>query len=68
MAKKAAEDMAAYARTLADQRHRNVTLAEQAVNESRAFTEEEALEASPPLIDIVPPTSPICCASSTAAR
>ncbi len=53
MAKKAAEDVAAYARTLANQRHRNVTLAEQAVNESRAFTEEEALNASPPLIDLL---------------
>ena len=53
MAKKAAEDVAAYARTLASRRHRNVTLAEQAVNESRAFTENEALGASPPLIDFV---------------
>ena len=33
MAKKAAEDVAAYARTLAAARQRNVTLAEQAVNE-----------------------------------
>jgi membrane-bound serine protease (ClpP class) len=53
MAKKAAEDVAAYARTLANKRHRNVTLAAQAVNESRAFTEEEALDASPPLIDLL---------------
>lgn len=53
MAKKAAEDVAAYARTLASKRHRNVDLAAQAVNESRAFTEEEALNASPPLIDLV---------------
>jgi membrane-bound serine protease (ClpP class) len=53
MAKKAAEDLAAYARTLASQRHRNMTLAAQAVTESRAFTEEEALRASPPLIDVV---------------
>ena len=52
MAKKAAEDVAAYARTLASRRHRNVSLAEQAVNESRAFTDEEALDASPPLIDL----------------
>ena len=53
MAKKVAEDVAAYARTLANRRHRNVTLAEQAVTDSRAFTEEEALTASPPLIDLV---------------
>ena len=43
MAKKAAEDVAAYARTLANRRHRNVTLAAEAVSDSRAFTEEEAL-------------------------
>jgi len=53
MAKKAAEDVAAYARTLANARHRNVTLAAAAVNDSRAFTEDEALRASPPLIDLV---------------
>ena len=53
MAKKAAEDVAAYARTLASRRHRNATLAALAVTESRAFTEEEALGASPPLIDLV---------------
>lgn len=53
MAKKAAADVAAYARTLANRRHRNVALAEEAVNNSRAFTEEEALNASPPLIDLV---------------
>jgi membrane-bound serine protease (ClpP class) len=51
--KKAAEDVAAYVRTLANKRHRNVALAEQAVNESKAFTEEEALRATPPLIDLV---------------
>ena len=55
MAKKVTEDLAAYARTLASRRHRNVKLAEQAVSESRAFTDEEALGASPPLIDIVAP-------------
>ena len=53
LAKKAAEDVAAYARTLANKRHRNVTLAAQAVNDSLAFTEEEALAASPPLIDLL---------------
>ena len=58
MAKKVAADVAAYARTLAGGRHRNVTLAEQAVTESRAFTEEEALAASPPLIDLIAPDVP----------
>jgi membrane-bound serine protease (ClpP class) len=53
MAKKAGEDMAAYARTLANQRHRNSSLAAQAVLESRAFTEQEAIGASPPLIDLI---------------
>jgi len=53
MAKKIAEDVAAYARTLASRRHRNPTLAALAVTESRAFTEEEALGVSPPLIDLV---------------
>jgi membrane-bound serine protease (ClpP class) len=53
MAKKAAEDVAAYARTIAAKRGRNVTLAEEAVMESRAFTEEEAVSATPPLIDLV---------------
>jgi membrane-bound serine protease (ClpP class) len=53
MAKKAAEDVAAYVRTLADNRHRNGTLATAAVTESRAFTEREALDAMPPLIDLV---------------
>jgi membrane-bound serine protease (ClpP class) len=58
MAKKMAADVAAYARTLANKRHRNVALAEEAVNNSRAFTEEEALNASPPLIDLVVPRIP----------
>ena len=56
--KKAAADVAAYARTLANGRRRNVTLAEQAVNDSRAFTEEEALNASPPLVDLLAPDVP----------
>ena len=51
--KKAAEDMAAYARTIAGTRGRNAQLAEQAVLQSKAFTEEEALKATPPLIDVV---------------
>jgi membrane-bound serine protease (ClpP class) len=52
-AKKATADTAAYARTLATGRHRNVTLAAEAVTESRAFTEAEAAAAVPPLIDVV---------------
>ena len=53
MAKKMASDVAAYARTLATQRKRNVSLVEEAVLESRSFTEQEALSASPPLIDLL---------------
>ncbi len=56
--KKAAQDTAAYARTLAEARHRNVTLAAAAVTESRAFTDHEALTASPPLIDFIAPDVP----------
>jgi membrane-bound serine protease (ClpP class) len=53
MAKKMASDTAAYARTLATQRGRNVALVEQAVTESRSFTEQEAIGAKPPLIDLI---------------
>lgn len=53
MSKKMASDVAGYARTLASQRKRNVELVEQGVIESRTFTEQEALTASPPLIDLV---------------
>ncbi len=53
MSKKMASDTAAYARTLATQRGRNVPLTEQAVNDSRSFTEQEAIGAAPPLIDLV---------------
>lgn len=53
MAKKAASDAAAYARTLAGSRGRNAALAAAAVVESQAFTEREALAATPPLIDFV---------------
>lgn len=53
MAKKAASDVAAYARTLAEKRGRNVELAGEAVVESRAFTDSEALTAEPPLVDVV---------------
>jgi membrane-bound serine protease (ClpP class) len=52
-ARKATEDMAAYVRTLAQKRKRNVALADQAVKGSRAFTETEASEAMPPLVDLV---------------
>ena len=48
-----AADVAGYARTLAAQRKRNVALVEQAVTESRTFTEHEAASASPPLIDLI---------------
>lgn len=51
--KKAAQDMAAYVRTLASKRGRHAQLAEEAVLQSKAFTEEEAVKATPPLIDFV---------------
>ncbi|MCR4375117.1 MAG: nodulation protein NfeD [Acidobacteria bacterium] len=50
---KAAQDVAAYTRTLATGRRRNVALAEAAVTQSRAFTEREAADATPPLIDLI---------------
>ena len=50
---KAASDTAAYARSLAEARGRNVTLSADAVLESRAFTDGEALNAQPPLVDLV---------------
>jgi membrane-bound serine protease (ClpP class) len=53
VAAKAASDTAAYARSLAQARNRNVDLSEKAVLESRAFTDREALAATPPLIDLV---------------
>ncbi len=51
MSAKVASDTAAYARSLAQARSRNPELAAEAVTESRAFTDREALEAMPPLID-----------------
>ncbi|OFW13657.1 MAG: hypothetical protein A3F70_01920 [Acidobacteria bacterium RIFCSPLOWO2_12_FULL_67_14] len=54
-AKKAASDTAAYVRSLAEARGRNVALAADAVLESRAFTDREALQASPALIDFAAP-------------
>ena len=53
MEQKVTSDVAGYARTIAAQRRRNVTLVEQAVRESRTFTEQEAATAVPPLIDVV---------------
>ena len=53
MAKKMESDVAAYARTLATQRKRNVDLVEQGVVQSRSFTEQEAIGATPPLIDVI---------------
>jgi len=53
MAKKMTSDVASYARTLAAQRRRNVELVEKGVTESRSFTEQEALNAKPPLIDLI---------------
>jgi membrane-bound serine protease (ClpP class) len=53
MAKKVASDTASYGRTLAQQRKRNTVLTEQAVTESRSYTEKEAFDAEPPLIDVI---------------
>ncbi len=55
MAKKIASDTAAYVRSLAEARHRNIALAEQAVLESRSFTDSEAAQATPPLVDLIAP-------------
>jgi membrane-bound serine protease (ClpP class) len=49
--KKAESDIAAFARTIAQNRNRNVELAEKAVTESVSFTETEALEEG--LIDLI---------------
>ena len=49
--KKAASDTAAYVRSLAEARGRNVVLAAEAVIDSRAFTDREALQADPPLVE-----------------
>ena len=53
MSKKLASDTASYARTLATQRKRNLELIEQAVTESRSYTDQEAISPAPPLIDVV---------------
>jgi membrane-bound serine protease (ClpP class) len=48
---KVENDAAAWIRSLAEERGRNVALAEEAVRQSRAFTEKEALEGG--LIDLI---------------
>ena len=53
MARKMESDVAGYARTMATQRKRNVELVEKAVTESRSYTEQEAIGAKPPLIDLI---------------
>ncbi len=53
MEEKIASDVAAYARSLATARHRNVGLADEAVLKSRSFTADEAIKASPPLVDFI---------------
>ncbi|HJR59456.1 MAG TPA: nodulation protein NfeD [Vicinamibacterales bacterium] len=58
MAKKMASDTASYGRTLAQQRKRNAVLIEQAVTESRSFTEQEAAGAVPVLIDVIASSVP----------
>src|SRR5579864_2788993 len=51
MKKKILNDATAYLRSYAGQRHRNVTLAETAITDAKAFTEREALEGK--LCDLV---------------
>jgi len=51
MAEKVTHDAAAYVRTIADKRGRNVSLAEDAVRKSLSYTEKEALDGG--LIDLV---------------
>jgi membrane-bound serine protease (ClpP class) len=58
MSKKAASDVAASARALAARRGRNLELVNQAVVESRSYTEQEAAKASPPLVEIIAPDLP----------
>lgn len=53
MSKKAASDVAASARALAARRGRNLDLVDQAVIESRSYTEEEASKATPPLVELI---------------
>ncbi|HSL20951.1 MAG TPA: nodulation protein NfeD [Vicinamibacterales bacterium] len=53
MSKKMASDVAASARALAAHRGRNLTLVDQAVIESRSYTEQEASSANPPLVEVI---------------
>jgi membrane-bound serine protease (ClpP class) len=53
MAEKMVSDVAGYARTLAAQRKRNVKLVEEAVRQSRSFTDQEASADGAALIDLV---------------
>ncbi len=53
MAKKVASDVAANARALASHRGRNTALVDQAVLESRSFTDQEAFKATPPLVEVI---------------
>ena len=65
---KAASDAAAYVRSLAEARGRNVMLAAEAVHESRAFTDTKRCDAMPPLIDLVAHDVDDLLRSSMAAR
>jgi membrane-bound serine protease (ClpP class) len=51
LAKKVKNDAAAYTRSIAERRHRNPEVAEQAVTEARAWTAQEALDAG--LVDLI---------------
>src|SRR5437763_8632727 len=53
MKAKMENDAAAFMRTIANKRGRNVTVAESAVRESKSFTEQEALQLK--LIDVIAP-------------
>jgi membrane-bound serine protease (ClpP class) len=56
MKTKVENDSAAFMRTIAAKRGRNVTVAESAVRESKSFTEQEALQQK--LIDVIAPDVP----------
>ncbi|PYQ49753.1 MAG: serine protease [Acidobacteria bacterium] len=56
MKAKMENDAAAFMRTIASRRGRNVTVAESAVRESKSFTEDEALQQK--LIDVIAPNLP----------
>ena len=56
MKTKVENDSAAFMRTVAAKRGRNVTVAESAVRESKSFTEQEALQQK--LIDVIAPDVP----------